>query len=130
MLVSRKTAVELGVKNNDVVEIQVNGRTGSGVRSGSSQTSGLHARPGTPRYGREKTGRIGRLYGKKVGFNAYAIRPSTSPHIAIGVKRPVKTGETHKIICTQDHWSMEGRPIIREANLKSNLSRILALRRA
>ncbi|MEO8425911.1 MAG: TAT-variant-translocated molybdopterin oxidoreductase [Verrucomicrobiota bacterium] len=117
VLISRKTAVELGVKSNDIVEIQVNGRTVQGpvwIQPGQADyTLGLALG-----YGREKTGRIGRLYGKKVGFNAYAIRPSTSLHFATGVKRPVKTGETHKIICTQDHWSMEGRPIIREANLK------------
>jgi len=28
------------------------------------------------------------------------------------------TNETYTIACTQDHWSMEGRTIIREANLK------------
>ena len=28
-----------------------------------------------------------------------------------------KTGDTYPLSTTQNHWSMEGRPIIREANL-------------
>jgi MoCo/4Fe-4S cofactor protein with predicted Tat translocation signal len=64
-------------------------------------------------YGREKTGRVG----AKAGFNAYAARASKQLHFASGAKLTV-TGRTHQIATTQDHWSMEGRAIVREANLE------------
>src|SRR5262249_43046995 len=64
-------------------------------------------------YGREKTGRVGH----QVGFNVYPLRTTDAENIALGAAvRP--TGQTYKISCTQDHWSMEGRPIVREANLE------------
>jgi molybdopterin-containing oxidoreductase family iron-sulfur binding subunit len=63
-------------------------------------------------YGRQQTGRIG--HGS--GYDAYDLRTTKSLHIASGAKlSPV--GKTHKLASTQDHGAMEGRPIIREANL-------------
>ncbi|MEY2466008.1 MAG: hypothetical protein QOD03_529, partial [Verrucomicrobiota bacterium] len=59
-----------------------------------------------------KVGRVG--YG--VGFNAYSIRTSAAENFALGATIS-KTSDTYPIACTQDHWSMEARPIIREANL-------------
>jgi molybdopterin-containing oxidoreductase family iron-sulfur binding subunit len=111
VLLSRKTASELGVQNGDVVEISLNGRTVKGpiwVQPGMADYS-LGLALG---YGRERAGRVG----NKVGFNAYALRTKDAPHFAVGATVR-KTGETHVIACTQDHWSMEGRPIVREANL-------------
>ena len=64
-------------------------------------------------YGREKTGRVG----AKAGFNVYALRTSNTLHFAGGAKL-VPAGRTHQIATTQDHWSMEGRAIVREANLE------------
>ena len=112
VLLSRKTASELGVKNGDVVEVSLHGRSVKGpiwVQPGMADYS-LGLALG---YGREKVGRIGH----KVGFNAYALRTKDAPHFAVGATVR-KTGETHTIACTQDHWSMEGRPIVREANLE------------
>jgi molybdopterin-containing oxidoreductase family iron-sulfur binding subunit len=64
-------------------------------------------------YGRERPGRVGR----GTGFNAYPLRTASAPHCASGASlRP--TGRTYPISCTQAHWSLEGRPIIREANLE------------
>ena len=63
-------------------------------------------------YGRKHTGRIGR----GSGYDAYALRTSTAPYIAPGAKL-TPTGATQIIATTQNHWFMEGRPIIREANL-------------
>jgi MoCo/4Fe-4S cofactor protein with predicted Tat translocation signal len=63
-------------------------------------------------YGRTATGRIG----AEAGFNAYTLRTGAALHFAQGGKL-TRTAETKKIACTQHHWSMEGRPIIREANL-------------
>jgi molybdopterin-containing oxidoreductase family iron-sulfur binding subunit len=112
VLVSRKTAQELGIKNSDLVEVKLGGQSVRGpiwVQPGQADyTVGLALG-----YGREKTGRVGH----KVGFNAYQLRTSGAPHFATGATLTA-TGQTYPLSCTQDHWSMEGRPIIREANLE------------
>ncbi len=111
VLISRKTARELGVKNMDVVEVKLGDRVVRGpiwIQPGMADyVIGLALG-----YGREWKGRIG----YKVGFNAYALRTTAAENFATGAIIR-KTGETYPIACTQDHWSMEGRPIIREANL-------------
>ncbi|MGB7768981.1 MAG: TAT-variant-translocated molybdopterin oxidoreductase [Verrucomicrobiia bacterium] len=110
VLVSRKTARELGVVNGDMVEITLNGRSVKGpiwTQPGMADYS-LGLALG---YGRERAGRVG----SGVGFNAYKI--FTGKYIETGATIR-QTGETHVIACTQDHWSMEGRPAVREANLK------------
>jgi molybdopterin-containing oxidoreductase family iron-sulfur binding subunit len=109
MLISRKTARELGVRNGDVVEITLNGRSVKGpiwTQPGMADYS-LGLALG---YGREKAGRVG----TGVGFNAYKI--FTGKYIETGATVR-KTGETYELATTQHHWSMEGRPIVREANL-------------
>jgi MoCo/4Fe-4S cofactor protein with predicted Tat translocation signal len=111
ILVSHKTATELGVKNSDVVELKVGGRSVRGpiwVQPGLADYSLCLALG----YGREKAGRIG----DNVGFNAYSLR-TTAGDIAVGGTIQA-TGQTYMLASAQDHWSMEGRPIIREANLK------------
>jgi Fe-S-cluster-containing dehydrogenase component len=95
-----------------VVEVSVGGRTVTGpiwIQPGQADYS-LGLALG---YGRQKLGRVG----ERVGFNAYALRAVGSENIAVGATiKP--TGKTHQVTCTQDHWSLEGRPIIREANLE------------
>ena len=113
VLISRKTAVELNLKNRELVEIEL---------AGVKITAPIWIQPGQADYslglalgyGREKVGRIASFDGKKVGFNAYALRGGGS--IAVGAKIAGKD-TFFAFSCTQDHWSMEGRPIIREANL-------------
>ncbi len=110
VLISRKTASELGVANGDIVEISLNGKTVSGpiwVQPGMADYS-LGLALG---YGREKAGRVG----TGVGFNAYKI--FSGKYIETGATIR-KTGETYTLACTQNHWSMEGRPAVREANLE------------
>jgi MoCo/4Fe-4S cofactor protein with predicted Tat translocation signal len=109
VLVSRKTARELGVANGDMVEITLNGRKVTGpiwTQPGMADYS-LGLALG---YGRERAGRVG----TGVGFNAYKI--FSGKYIETGATIR-KTGETHVIACTQHHWAMEGRPAVREANL-------------
>jgi molybdopterin-containing oxidoreductase family iron-sulfur binding subunit len=111
ILISHRTAQELGVKNSDMVDVQLGGRSVRGpiwVQPGMADYS-LGMALG---YGREKAGRIG----NKVGFNAYALRTAAAD-IAVGATIQ-GSGKTYMLATTQDHWSMEGRPIIREANLK------------
>jgi MoCo/4Fe-4S cofactor protein with predicted Tat translocation signal len=109
VLISRKTARELGVQNGDLVEISLNGR---------SVTGPIWTQPGMADYslglalgyGREKAGRVG----TGVGFNAYKIFSGKYIETGATIK---KTGETHTLATTQHHWSMEGRAIVREANV-------------
>jgi len=113
VLISRKTARELGVANGDIVEISLNGKTVSGpiwTQPGMADYS-LGLALG---YGREKAGRVG----TGVGFNAYKIFSGKYIETGATIK---KTGETYTLACTQHHWSMEGRPAVREANLEEFL---------
>jgi molybdopterin-containing oxidoreductase family iron-sulfur binding subunit len=117
VLVSRKTAKELGVQNGDIIEISLNGKSVKGpiwVQPGMADYS-LGLALG---YGREKAGRVGGLGSNTVGFNAYKIFSGKYIETGATVK---KTGETYTLACTQNHWSMEGRPAVREANLKEFL---------
>ncbi|HYG36417.1 MAG TPA: TAT-variant-translocated molybdopterin oxidoreductase [Clostridia bacterium] len=112
VLMSRKTAVEFGLKNTDVVEIKLGERSISGpvwIQPGMANYS-LGLALG---YGREKTGRVG----QQTGFNVYPLRTTEAPNIAVGASIR-RLGKTYPIATTQDHWSMEGRPIVREANLE------------
>jgi molybdopterin-containing oxidoreductase family iron-sulfur binding subunit len=108
VLVSRATAKELGLVNGDVLEISLNGKSVKGpiwVQPGMADYS-LGLALG---YGRERAGRVG----NGVGFNAYKI--FSGKYVETGAKVS-KTGETHVLACTQHHWSMEGRPAVREFN--------------
>ena len=112
VLISRKTAQELGVKNSDMVEVKLRERTVRGpiwVQPGFADYS-----LGLPLgYGREKTGRVGH----GTGFNAYPLRTAEASNIAVGATLRA-LGQSYPISCTQSHWSLEGRAIIREATLK------------
>jgi molybdopterin-containing oxidoreductase family iron-sulfur binding subunit len=112
VLVSRKTALELGVKDSDVVEVKLGERTARGpvwVQPGMADYSlGL-----TLGYGRRRSGRVG----SNVGFDVYPLRTTGGPNLAVGaVVRAV--GQSYAVSCTQTHWSLEGRPIVREADLE------------
>jgi MoCo/4Fe-4S cofactor protein with predicted Tat translocation signal len=64
-------------------------------------------------YGRTKAGRVG----TGTGYNAYKLRSTKTGDITVGAKL-TPTGARHHLATTQDHWAMEGRPIIREATLE------------
>ncbi len=63
-------------------------------------------------YGRTVSGRVG----KNTGVNFYGVRDVNAPHFAAGAKLAL-TGERYDLGTTQEHWSMEGRDLVREANL-------------
>ena len=115
--VSRLTAEELGLQSKDVVEIELSGQKIRGpvwVQPGQSDyTVGLAL--GYGRRFNKKDGGVGRVANNVGLYNAYAIRTSNGEYIASGAKLR-KTGETYAISSTQEHGSMEGRPIVREAN--------------
>ena len=127
-LMSRDTADAKGLQNEDVIKLTFKGRELQlpvWILPGHAKDSITVALG----YGRTETGRIGkgydqtfgklfdtRSFGNTVGSNTYLLRTSDALDFATGVEI-AKTGETHKVAATHDHWSMEGRPLVREATL-------------
>ena len=110
-LVSPKTAETLGVTSEDVVRLESAGRSVEipvwilpGVADGVVVL--------TLGYGRRLAGRIG----SGVGVDTFALRTSTAAGFASGVTL-TKVGRTYSLSVTQDHGSMEGRPLVRESSL-------------
>jgi MoCo/4Fe-4S cofactor protein with predicted Tat translocation signal len=111
VLVSPATAERLQLKSGRVVEVRSSGRSISGP---------VWIQPGHPDsavtvhlgYGRRAAGRVG----SGTGFDAYPLKTSASPWWVGDVE--VVPGRGHvDLACTQDHWSMEGRHLVREATL-------------
>ncbi len=101
-----------GREHSFVGKLTVNGRTIEGpvsIQPGLSNWTVAVALG----YGRTVTGRVG----KNVGFNAYALRGTDGLAFVTGAKLEVDTSRVVKLANTQEHWSMEGRDIVREANL-------------
>jgi MoCo/4Fe-4S cofactor protein with predicted Tat translocation signal len=113
VLVSRKTARALNVENGDLVELAVAGKSVRGAiwtQPGMADFS-LGIALG---YGREKVGRVG----VGTGFSGYPLYHTKTGAIATGVSFKKLGGAKYPISSTQSHWSMEGRAIVREANLE------------
>jgi MoCo/4Fe-4S cofactor protein with predicted Tat translocation signal len=86
---------------------------------GQSITGPVHIQPGLANYtvvvslgfGRKVTGRVG----KDAGISAYPLRTVAAPDYTTG--GTLTLAEGRKLLAnTQEHWSMEGRDIVREAN--------------
>ena len=99
-----------GREKVSIAEVTVNGRKVKGP---------VHIQPGLNNYtiflivgyGRSVVGHVG----KESGYNAYSVRTTGGFHVATG--SIAITPETYYLANTQEHWSMEGRDLIREANL-------------
>jgi MoCo/4Fe-4S cofactor protein with predicted Tat translocation signal len=110
-LISPATAKQFGVEHGDVVAL---------ARKGREVAAPVYVQPGQADgsvsialgYGREKVGRVGR----NVGANAYRIRTSDAAWVATDVAVR-KLGRKYQFALTQEHHSMEGRPLVREASL-------------
>ena len=110
-MMSAGTAKNAGVVDGDIISIEVGGLKAeipAMVQPGHAEDS-ITIPLG---YGRKKGGRVG----TGVGFNAYPLRGTAAFQIAVGAKIS-KTGRTERLSTTQNHHSMEGRPIVREATL-------------
>jgi molybdopterin-containing oxidoreductase family iron-sulfur binding subunit len=110
-LVSPKTADSLGITSGDVVKVDLAGRwleIPASILPGMAD--GVVAL--TLGYGRQHAGRIG----TGVGFNAFPLRSSQAPGFAGGASVS-RVGRTYPLSATQEHGSMEGRPIVRESTL-------------
>jgi molybdopterin-containing oxidoreductase family iron-sulfur binding subunit len=112
LLVSPATAAGLGLKDEDVVKLEVAGRAMElpilrvpGIADGTLVLS--------LGYGRKQAGRVG----NGVGFDAFPLRTTPGLDLATDVKL-TPAGRTHPLAQTQEHGTMEGRSIIREATLE------------
>ena len=108
-LISPGTAARLALANGDVVELRQAERS---IRIPVWLTPGQAADTLTLHlgYGRTRAGQVG----NGAGFNVNPLRTTGSPHILTGVEL-TSTGETYQLASTQDHWSLEGRNLVRVA---------------
>jgi len=100
-LLSPATARSLGIASGDVVRLSCRDRTlelPAFVQPGHAD--GTVTVP--LGYGRTAAGSVG----NGVGVNAYALRHSVAPYFDGGA-RLEKTGETHLLATTQDHWVVD-----------------------
>ncbi|HYM75485.1 MAG TPA: TAT-variant-translocated molybdopterin oxidoreductase [Candidatus Dormibacteraeota bacterium] len=113
-----KMAERLGIKSEDVVELQAKGKKIIGpvwIQAGHPDNSATI----TLGYGRTRAGRVGTAQ----GFNAYTLRTSANPWITKLDQPPRKTGATYKLASTQGMQSMDTpdgghRPLVRETTLE------------
>jgi molybdopterin-containing oxidoreductase family iron-sulfur binding subunit len=105
-LLSPATADQLGVGNQDVVELRYQGRTVRApvwVLPGQADGSVTV----TLGYGRQR----GAGAGAGVGFDANALRTSGAPWFDAGLEVS-RTGDTHRLVTTQGHYTMEGHDLV------------------
>lgn len=121
-LMSPATAETLGVENEDVVNVAINGKSlqiAAWIQPGHADDS-ISLQVG---YGREGIGRVAdqgsqnsqlldssESYG---GVNVYPLHNALFASGAISV-----ANNTYKIACVQDHHSLEGRDMYRQASLE------------
>jgi MoCo/4Fe-4S cofactor protein with predicted Tat translocation signal len=111
-MVSPATAKSLNIVNGDVLTIQASGREvrmPAMIQPGHADNSVTVALG----YGRTRCGHVG----TGVGHNVGVIRTSTAFWYATGAK-VTKTGDSYTLVTTQEHFSMEGRPLVLEAGLE------------
>jgi MoCo/4Fe-4S cofactor protein with predicted Tat translocation signal len=110
-IVSPKTAETAGLASEDLIRVDYAGRSLElPVWILPGMADGMVAL--TLGYGRSHAGRIG----SGVGFNACTLRSSKAPGFDSGATL-TKLARAYPLSATQNHGSMEGRPIVRESTL-------------
>ncbi len=117
VLVGPKMAEREGLKTEDMVTLELNGRKISApvwVQAGHPDNS-VTVYLG---YGRTRAGRAG----TGAGFDAYPLRTTAAPWFATGGKL-TKSGATYKLASTQGYQTMDtpngaSRPLVRETTLE------------
>jgi Fe-S-cluster-containing dehydrogenase component len=108
-LLAPSTAARLMLVSGDMVTIRKGSRTVTIPvwisPAHAADTITLHLG-----YGRSRAGRVA----SDIGFNVNPLRTSEAPDILTGVEI-AKTGDSYALACTQDHWSLEGRNLVRVA---------------
>jgi MoCo/4Fe-4S cofactor protein with predicted Tat translocation signal len=110
-LLAPRTAERLGVRNGDLLTISHEGRmvqVPTWIEPGHAQDT-VTVQVG---FGRTRAGRVG----NGVGVNTFALRGTSAPWTASGDVSPA--GGKHTLVSTQDHWSIEGRNLVRSAQLQ------------
>jgi molybdopterin-containing oxidoreductase family iron-sulfur binding subunit len=110
-LVSPAAARERGIANEDLLRVSYSGRElelPAWIVPGLADEQVVLALG----YGRTVAGRVG----NGVGVDVYALRTSVAPNFDRGVQIE-RTGAKYLLAQTQDHGSMEGRPLARETTL-------------
>ncbi|HJU41961.1 MAG TPA: TAT-variant-translocated molybdopterin oxidoreductase, partial [Vicinamibacterales bacterium] len=110
-LVSPTTAESLDLESEDVVRVDYAGRS---VELPVSILPGMadNVVAVTLGYGRERAGRVA----NGVGFNTFPIRTSRAAGFDGGAKL-TRLGRRYSLSATQEHGSMEGRPLVRESTV-------------
>jgi ferredoxin len=111
-LVSPATARQFQLSTGDLVTLEQGGRAITVpvlVQPGHADGS-ISLALG---YGRTRAGRVGH----GAGHNVYPLRSTAGLGFLTGVNLR-KTGRRYEFSLTEQHWSMEGRPIVREATLE------------
>ncbi len=111
-LLSPATARELGVETGDVLRLE---------REGRSIEVPVYVMPGQADgaialevgYGRRNVGRVG----NGVGHDVYPLRTAATMGYAAGVSAS-PAGRRYKLVTTQEHHVMEGRPLVLEATIE------------
>ena len=108
-LLAPATAARLMVISGDMVEIKKGNRSVTLPvwisPAHAVDTVTLHLG-----YGRTRGGRVA----NNIGFNINPLRTSDAVDMVGGVEIR-KTGDHYELACTQDHWSLEGRNLVRVA---------------
>jgi MoCo/4Fe-4S cofactor protein with predicted Tat translocation signal len=112
VVMSEKTAKDLGVADEDRVEVTV---------GGTSVWGAVWRLPGQPDnsislslgYGRRRSGRAG----NGAGFDAYPLRSASNLTYAQGAKVR-KLGERFRLATVQHHFTMEGRDPVKSTSLE------------
>jgi MoCo/4Fe-4S cofactor protein with predicted Tat translocation signal len=112
VLLSKSTAIALQIGDGDMVEITVEERKLQApvmIAPGHADYS-LSLSLG---YGRWVIGKVGR----ETGFNAYQLRTTSAPYYATRATVKLIQKNGHQLVQTQNHYSMEGRAIVREGSV-------------
>jgi molybdopterin-containing oxidoreductase family iron-sulfur binding subunit len=129
-LVSPNYAKHLGLETGDMIEVAITetGKDASGKEIQRKLEIAALVSPGHADnsvsialgYGRKMTGPIG----EESGFNGYLLRTSSNPHYIVADDKTVKSVSVKKVAgsyalaVTQEHYSIEGRGLVREATLE------------
>jgi molybdopterin-containing oxidoreductase family iron-sulfur binding subunit len=110
-LIGASTAARLALVSGDLVDL-TRGNTTLRVPvwiapGHAADTLTLHLGYGRTRAGRAANG---------IGFDVNPLRTTAAMDIVTGVEL-AKTGDSYELACTQDHWSLEGRNLVRVATV-------------
>ncbi len=112
-MMSKATADSLKVENERVVALELDGRSvelPAWITPGmADNVVGVHLG-----YGRRFEGRVA----EGVGVDVYPLRACSALHLATGLK-VTPTRRKFLLANTQDHWALEGRALVREADVET-----------